>query len=234
MLESKLNILEEILGAYYKSGDSEYLFYCPRCEHHKRKLSINIEKKVFKCWVCEYSGINLYRLVRKYGNFAQRKKWVELAAHGCYHDVFKYTRQQIGECEFYELNYEEAVDRVELMMTEWDLVDHIPRGFRFPGWQCTPDSAKAVSNVFDYLAIHSEINNSIRFGGKAKIFKGDQSIVNTESVQIWNHGLIFQSHIAGESNDNNWNEENYETFRRILESLKKNFELNFLRYEELL
>ena len=167
-------------------------------------------------------------------DFWKRKKWVELAAHGCYHDVFKYTRQQIGECEFYELNLEEATDRTEVMMTEWGLVDHTPRGFRFPGWQCTPESAKAVSNVFDYLAIHSELNNSIRFTGKAKIFKGDQSIVNTKSVQIWNHGLIFQSHIAGESNDNNWNEENYETFRTILESLRKNFELNFLRYEELL
>ena len=75
MLESKLNILEEILGAYYKSGDSEYLFYCPRCEHHKRKLSINIEKKVFKCWVCDWSGRNLYRIVRNYGTFSLKNEW---------------------------------------------------------------------------------------------------------------------------------------------------------------
>ena len=75
MLESKLNILKEILGAYYKSGDSEYLFHCPRCEHHKRKLSINIEKKVFKCWVCDWSGRNLYRVVRNYGTFSHKNEW---------------------------------------------------------------------------------------------------------------------------------------------------------------
>ena len=119
-------------------------------------------------------------------------------------------------------------------MTEWGLVDHTPRGFRFPGWQCTQDSANAVSSVFDYLAIHPDINNRIRFSGKAKIFRGDSSIADKSGVQIWNHGIVFQSHIAGESNDNNWNEENYETFRTILESLGKKFELNFLRYEELL
>ena len=58
-------------------NSDEHLFFCPKCDHHKRKLSVNISKNVFKCWVCEYSGINLYRLVRKYGNFAQRKKWGE-------------------------------------------------------------------------------------------------------------------------------------------------------------
>jgi len=72
----KLKILNDILGDCYYSG-KEHLFHCPRCEHHKRKLSINIEKNVFKCWVCDWSGRDIYRLVRRYGTHSSRGKWKE-------------------------------------------------------------------------------------------------------------------------------------------------------------
>ena len=42
----KLRILANILGTYYVSND-EYLFFCPSCNHHKRKLSVNVNKNVF-------------------------------------------------------------------------------------------------------------------------------------------------------------------------------------------
>jgi len=71
---TKINILKNTLGEYYRSN-SEYLFYCPRCEHHKRKLSINIEKNMFKCWVCDWSGRNIYRIIRRYGSFQDRNEW---------------------------------------------------------------------------------------------------------------------------------------------------------------
>lgn len=76
--EEKLSILKDILGYCYKSGD-EYLFYCKKCNHEKRKLSVNIEKNVFKCWICEYKGTNLFRLVKRYGSFLQRQKWQEFS-----------------------------------------------------------------------------------------------------------------------------------------------------------
>ncbi len=74
----KTKIVEEILGKYYNSGD-EMLFRCPRCNHHKPKMSVNVDKDVFKCWVCDYSGTSIYRLVRKYGNYDQRNLWQELS-----------------------------------------------------------------------------------------------------------------------------------------------------------
>ena len=73
----KHNILRNILGRGYQSGD-EHLFYCPKCDHHKAKLSVNIDKNVFKCWICDYVGTSIYRLVRRYGNHEQRKRWKEL------------------------------------------------------------------------------------------------------------------------------------------------------------
>jgi len=79
MEEKKLKILKDILGAYSKSR-SEYLFYCPYCDHHKRKFSINIEKNAYKCWICDSRGINIQRIVRKFGTYKHRQQWEQLEA----------------------------------------------------------------------------------------------------------------------------------------------------------
>ncbi len=73
-IEKKLKILKNTLGDSYTKGD-ESLFYCPRCEHHKKKLSVNIEKNVFKCWVCDWSGKNIYRIIRQYASQNDKFKW---------------------------------------------------------------------------------------------------------------------------------------------------------------
>ena len=75
--KEKITILKDFLGGYNKSG-GEYLFTCPKCNHHKRKLSVNIDKNVFKCWICEYSGTNIGRLVRRYADFNLKAKWKEI------------------------------------------------------------------------------------------------------------------------------------------------------------
>ena len=70
----KLKIFRDIFGNCHKSGD-EYLFYCKKCHHDKRKMSVNFEKNVFKCWICDYRGNNLARLVKRFGSFLQRQEW---------------------------------------------------------------------------------------------------------------------------------------------------------------
>lgn len=72
----KLDILQSIFGECWAEGKN-YLFYCPKCTHHKPKLSINITKNVFKCWICGYSG-SLTNLVRYYANNAQKSLWQEV------------------------------------------------------------------------------------------------------------------------------------------------------------
>ena len=83
----KLRILGEVLGDYRKNGN-ETLFYCPVCDHHKRKLSLNIEKDVFKCWVCDYRGRNIRRLVRRFGTFVHLQRWEELTGR---HDIERFA-----------------------------------------------------------------------------------------------------------------------------------------------
>ena len=38
---------------------------------------------------------------------------------------------------------------------------------------------------------------------------------------------MFQSHIAGETNENNWTAENYENFRNILLFLQEQYDLEY-------
>lgn len=74
MDQEKLKILTSFLGPYTRSG-GEVLFSCPFCKHHKKKLSVNIHKNVFKCWICDANGKSLSKLVRKFGNTDARFKW---------------------------------------------------------------------------------------------------------------------------------------------------------------
>jgi len=72
--EEKLDVLKGFLNLSHISRD-ECLFYCPYCEHHKPKMSVNLDKNVYKCWVCDAKGNNIWRLVRKFGDSSDKRKW---------------------------------------------------------------------------------------------------------------------------------------------------------------
>jgi len=96
-------ILYETFGNYRESG-SELLFACPACDHHKRKLSINLGKNAFKCWVCDYRGRNIRRLIRRYGSYTQLQKWDQTTN---WIDLEKFADL------FMERSKEESKERVE-------------------------------------------------------------------------------------------------------------------------
>lgn len=61
----KREILKKAFGRCWATQD-EMLFRCPKCNHDKLKMSINIEKNAFKCWVCGFSGNKISYLISKY------------------------------------------------------------------------------------------------------------------------------------------------------------------------
>lgn len=75
-ITEKLNIVGSFLGDHRKVGN-EYLYHCPFCNHHKKKLSLNFEKSKFKCWVCDAHG-NIRRLVRKKATLDLFQKWKQI------------------------------------------------------------------------------------------------------------------------------------------------------------
>ncbi len=52
------------------------MYFCPRCSHRKKKLSINFKKLKFKCWICEpkFSG-DLEYLIKHYGTYEDLKEF---------------------------------------------------------------------------------------------------------------------------------------------------------------
>ena len=162
-------------------------------------------------------------------DFWKNKDWVELAAHGHYHQC---EREDIGECEFFELDTEEkALRRISDCLLEWEKVGIKPKGWRNPGWLAHPNAIKVLGNHFDYSAIHEEHNHGIVWN--CKTFIGCDGINETESIQLYDNKFMFQSHIAGDWNDNVWDKKNYENFRNVLEYLQKSYKLNYITLGEL-
>lgn len=162
-------------------------------------------------------------------DFWKSKQWIELSAHGHFHSC---RQTNIGECEFLELDYSESMKRIQSIKTEWDAVKVHPKGFRLPGWLCTRSAAHALGGQFSYIAAHAEHNIGISFAD-AKVFFGHDGIDDCGITQR-DGTIVFQSHIAGEHNDNRWNRENYDNFRMLIQSLKDDYILEFKTFSELL
>lgn len=87
-----LEILEDIFGEYRNHNDyrCQVSFDCPVCSYEikeldtldgKGNLEVNYKYGVYKCWVCSESHDthgSLYKLIKKYGNPKQLKKYLLL------------------------------------------------------------------------------------------------------------------------------------------------------------
>ena len=76
VLRQRWEVIDNIFGdTWYNTNNDEVLVFCPKHSHRKRKLSINIKKNAFRCWVCGYSGKKIFPLLYDYGNASQRAKY---------------------------------------------------------------------------------------------------------------------------------------------------------------
>ena len=51
-------LLESVLGKSKPArGGEEAVFNCPSCNHHKKKLTLNLSTQKFQCWVCGLKDI---------------------------------------------------------------------------------------------------------------------------------------------------------------------------------
>lgn len=62
--DRKIKALRDSLGPEKIRKGDEYVFTCPRCQHRKPKLSVNLETDRFHCWVCGFKGQNLAPLLK--------------------------------------------------------------------------------------------------------------------------------------------------------------------------
>jgi hypothetical protein len=159
------------------------------------------------------------------------KGYFELAAHGHFHETP--DRKLYGECEFAFLqNVGDVRDRIAVMNSEWQKVNHIPKGWRNPGWLCSHQSYEQLKHNFHWAAVHYEHNHGLDWNPCKMVFGAD-GINEGELNQHGNNNIMFQSHIAGDWNKNVWNEENYDNIRNWLVTLTTECDIQFKTISEL-
>ena len=58
-------LLESVLGRSKSArGGEEAVFSCPSCNHHKKKLTVNLATQKFQCWVCGYKGHRAFKILK--------------------------------------------------------------------------------------------------------------------------------------------------------------------------
>jgi len=98
-MKEKLEILKDVLGRCRVSGH-EHLFLCPYCDHHKRKFSVNVDKNVYKCWVCDTRGLDVYQVIKKHGSYTDVQKWRTLTSKveiNAFEDIFREPEEEREE-----------------------------------------------------------------------------------------------------------------------------------------
>lgn len=60
-----LELLEQVFGTGYKLRNGEIAFHCKFCNHHKKKLQVNLENQKWHCWVCNSGGQKIVQLLKK-------------------------------------------------------------------------------------------------------------------------------------------------------------------------
>jgi hypothetical protein len=50
---------------HIQKGGEEVMFFCPKCNHYKRKLNVNTLSGYYHCWVCNFSGKSFKSLLNK-------------------------------------------------------------------------------------------------------------------------------------------------------------------------
>lgn len=126
MIAEKVKLVNDVLGHYRKQG-SEHLYRCPYCNHHKRKFSVNFDRNVYKCWICDAHGRNIRRVIRRFGNFTNLKEWDKISG------VVDFSSEKF---ELFKEEPELPPQRIEL-----------PEGFKTLTGKVTPADLRA----FHYL-----------------------------------------------------------------------------------
>ena len=171
---------------------------------------------------------NKFPLTKEFVDFWKQYDWIELSNHGHYHAC---KQEGIGEMEFYELNYSDAVQRIQESQDLWKICGYTTKGIRSPAWGVNQQSADAISSYFDWTAGHSEINKGINWG--CHFFEGCDGINEPDSLSLYGNTFMFQSHINGTHNDNVWNEENFLHFEKVIEYLLSEYDLQFVTISDI-
>lgn len=192
---------------------AKFDLFVPSDYHGRNKLTNN------RTWIQELHSI----------------PWISLNCHGHYHECINGA---YGEMEMFEPN-PLCAGNINKMLGEWnETLGDYPKGWRSPGWMINERNKELIEKLFDYVAIHYEHNQGMKWD--CKTFFGHDGIQQTE-IGIHNVSedgetgmVMFQSHIAGNHNDNVWNQKNFDQLKLSLEHLVQTQNCTFKTLKECL
>lgn len=101
------HIIDEHLGSGVQHRkDGEISYFCPFCNHYKRKLQINLNTQKWHCWVCDSKGQTLLSLFKKSNAPANSyKKIKEVYGEGSFKSKLELGRELVGLPDHYKPLY---------------------------------------------------------------------------------------------------------------------------------
>ena len=78
--QEKIEILKQIFPDFFIRKGEEFVCYCPKHSHHKKKLEISLVKNNFSCWVCKWSG-PIFKIFKEHGTKTQANKYYSLIGY---------------------------------------------------------------------------------------------------------------------------------------------------------
>lgn len=76
MQDKILRFLNSLLGDGHRTSGENHAYYCPVCNHRKRKLEVDISRGWWHCWVCDKGSKNIFGLLKWIK--APAEKFIEL------------------------------------------------------------------------------------------------------------------------------------------------------------
>jgi DNA primase len=108
-----INILDAALGVGSSLKGNEQAHHCPFCNHHKKKLQVNLDTQRWHCWVCDSKGRSIQSLLRKLN--------VDIRDLNRLKDIY-------GEDDYTLVEKEEYVAKLQLP-SEFKQLHFKPKGF---------------------------------------------------------------------------------------------------------
>ncbi len=113
-----LSFCESVLGPGVRSSGDDYVFKCPGCGQDK--LSINIDRGIYRCWVCGGSSDKRTSFSRKIQQ-ARDGKWFGTGYIKLIASYFK-VESMLGEGEVYTPSKREVLKEDSFSLTKFRLV----------------------------------------------------------------------------------------------------------------
>jgi len=149
---------------------------------------------------------------KEWCQFFDEIDFIEVAAHGYYHDFEEI--QNLNGKEFSKMSYAKSKERNTLIKQSFQhFYKKEIKGWKMPGWEFNLESLKAVCEDFQYVYPHPEHINIYKSVSKNARILDSSNTFDIQGNILYSDlkpgPLILHSHVDGNTNNNRWTDYNF-------------------------